>query len=354
MPNEERVLLEYVSANPNGPITVDHARAGIAGDILARVFAASGCDVSREYYVNDASAGAPTPDTPFARRLAEQGGAAGDAAVALHRADLARIDVRFDRFFRESELVAGGAVEAMIADLLASGHAERRGDAVWLCTSRLGDTQDRVLVRESGVPTYLAADLAYHRDKLARGYDLLVNLWNAAHEPYVARTHAGLAAMGADPERLMVAVVHPVRILQGGVERRTGRGDEPWTLEEALALAPAASLRLRLALFPLSEAAFLDLDAAADDPILARLDAARKVPLTATETDPALVFVRSKAQSLPDALAAARRDLAPNRIAEYALDLAGALNAAGRGTQAAKAALDMALRLLGLESDHAA
>lgn len=351
-----RVLLEYVSADPTGPITIHHARAGVAGDILARAFAAQGAEVFREYYCNDASGPGledflrrAAPGDPFAARLSAGPGAPLDTVERLHLDSLSGLGVSFDRVFRESSLVSSGAVLRMVESLVESGRAERRGGAIWLRSSDLGDSQDRVLVRANGSPTYLAGDLAYHRDKLERGFDHLVNLWDGEHAGYVARTHAGLAALGADPGALTVALVYPVRVLQGGTERRTGRAGGAFTLEEALAVAPAAAVRLRLALFPLSESAFLDLDEAARDPILQRLRSATLVARTATETDPALVFVRSKAAALRDAIAAAVRDLAPNRLAEYALELAGAINAAGRATAGALAALDRTLDLLGLE-----
>ncbi|MFM7322138.1 MAG: hypothetical protein ACKO5K_11525 [Armatimonadota bacterium] len=331
MPDKRRAILEYVSADPGAPITADRVRQGIAGDVLARAWSHIGAEVCREYYVNDLSGGASaeTTDEPWN--------------------SLRAVGIEFDRIVRESTVVGSGAVDAVVSDLLAGGNAEVRDGAVWLRSASQGDSQDRVLKRADGRPTYLAVDLAYHRDKFLRGFDLAVDLWDTRHEDYVARTWVGLGAVGVDPERLRIAIVHPVRILDGGIERRNGPGDAPWNVATLVARLTVSALRLRLALFPLGETAWLDLDQGRTDPLTERIARAGRLPVATNDSDPALVLVRAKANGLDDIVAQAVAHQAPNRIAEYCIDLASAIVAAGRSTATAKAALTQAVGLLGVE-----
>ena len=326
-----RTLLEYVSADPGAPITVDRIRQGIAGDVLARAERFLGGDVATEYYVNDLS-GAPLVRETHAPWTS-----------------LGPIGVEFDHVVKESDLVGSGAVGRVVADLLGRQCAEVRDGAVWLLSARLGDTQDRVLQRADGSPTYLAVDLAYHREKFKRGFDRAVDLWDTQHEPYVARTWAGLGAMGFEPDRLRIVIVHPVRVLEAGMERRTGPGESPWTMETLMPRITPAALRLRLCLFPLGETAWIDLDLGKADPLMHRIDRAVALPVSPNDSDPALVLVRAQAKRFVDSLQQAVEHCAPNRIAECAIDIASAMVSAGRATPAARKALLDAMSVLGLE-----
>lgn len=266
-----KVLVEFVSTNPNGPITVAGGRNAAIGDVLASLLAATGHNVSREYYINDALnsvqmnnfgrsvflrylelLGQPLPyptegsdvpewfyqgeyvadvaekvrqesgeefvnsniDDPATvqrfRALSEQG------MIAQQKADLAAFGVHFDAWFSESTLHNDGRVAAAIGELTKRGYTYEKDGALWLRSTALGDDKDRVLMRNDGTPTYIAGDAAYHKDKFDRGYDKAINVWGADHAGYVARTKAAVAALGYDPLRLDVLLYQLVRIVKNG------------------------------------------------------------------------------------------------------------------------------------------
>lgn len=256
-----RVLIEFVSANPTGPMHIGHGRGAVVGDVLARLFEASGYNVEREYYVNDAGGqirtlarsiwirlrqlcgekvelpegcypgdyvaeiaaawrakhGDAMARAPEETALALLGPFGVTAMLAQIRGDLDRLAIRFDRWFSEADLVASGAVPARLAELEAAGHLSLgEGGAKVIATTRHGDDKDRVVVKTNGELTYFATDIAYHADKLARGYDRLVNIWGADHHGYVARVKAALAMLGGDPQRLEVLLVQMVNLLRDG------------------------------------------------------------------------------------------------------------------------------------------
>ncbi len=228
----QRINLEFVSANPTGPLHAGGGRWVAVGDALANVLAAQGADVHREYYLNDAGnqldtftasllarfRGEEPPEDGYhgeylvdiARRMREALGdsvSADDArawgmadVVATLRADLERIGVRFDTWFSEQSLHDRGAVAAVLADLRASGHTYEADGAVWLRSEALGDQRDRVLVRGDGSTTYLCNDLAYHRDKSARGWEHLIDIWGADHHGQVKSVQVGMRALGIGTE----------------------------------------------------------------------------------------------------------------------------------------------------------
>jgi arginyl-tRNA synthetase len=244
----ERVLVEFVSANPTGPLHVGGGRHAAYGDALVRLLTAVGHEVEREYYVNDAGgqmqrfaaslAAATTGGEPpedgykgdyvdeLAKRLGAEGvdpadvEALGRRAVELVladvRASLGRFGVSFDTWFSERGLYERGEVEEALALLEERGHAYRSEGALWLRSTEFGDDKDRVLVRADGEPTYLAADVAYHRDKLGRGFDRLLNVLGADHHGYAPRVRAAIAALGADPERIEALIMRLVHIVDGG------------------------------------------------------------------------------------------------------------------------------------------
>ena len=257
-----RVLAEYVSANPNGPLSIPHGRGAIIGDVLCNVLSAAGFLVSREFYVNDAATSTQMvrfgeslvvrylqefgqelefPEDgyqgeyvgEFARRITERDGdqylhmpaaerlelftALGkDEMLRWQREVLSSFGVEFDTWFRESALLESGAVEQGLAALEAHGATFERDGAVWLASSRYGDDKDRPLVRSNGKPTYLASDVAYHKNKFERGFDILIDVWGPDHHGYIARTKAAMAALGYAPERLHVLIYQVVRLLRNG------------------------------------------------------------------------------------------------------------------------------------------
>ena len=294
---EPRVNLEFVSVNPNGPLHVGHGRYAAYGDSLRRLLDFSGSNVSAEFYVNDygrqmdrfgksvaaryaQSQGIDLPvpedgyqgdyvrDTAAAvggedaerwlaalRQVAEAvSGAAGaewpdDAdvagAVAFFRnrgcslmleemkAELAAFGVLFDCWFSETTLHESGRLERVIDELLGSGEAYRDGDAIWLRTTSRGDDKDRVLIRSNEQPTYFAADIAYHEDKLERGFDHLINIWGADHHGYVPRMKAAVEILSGRSGALEVIIGQLVNLLdEGELKQMSTRRGEMVTLSE--------------------------------------------------------------------------------------------------------------------------
>jgi arginyl-tRNA synthetase len=244
----ERVLVEFVSANPTGPLHVGGGRHAAYGDALVRLLEAVGHEVEREYYVNDAGgqigrfadsiaarmAGEEPPEDGYggeyvielAERIAAEGldpsdrEALGRRGVELVlgevRATLERFGVRYDTWFHERDLYVRGEVESALADLDQRGHSYRHEDALWLRTTDFGDDKDRVLIRANGEPTYLAADVAYHWDKLQRGFGRLINVLGADHHGYVGRVRAAIAALGVDPGAFEALIMNLVHIVEEG------------------------------------------------------------------------------------------------------------------------------------------
>ena len=275
----ETVLLEFVSANPTGPLHVGHGRGAAVGDALARILEFTGHKVVREYYVNDVGnqmdnlgrsllaryrtgCGRPT-DLPedgykgeymveLARELRAECGdryadapeeqalpvfrkEAGDRILAGIRKDLESFRVRYDNWFPEKELHDHGEVTGAIDELRDSGKLYESEGAVFLRSGEMGDEKDRVLVRADGRTTYFAADVAYHRNKLRRGCSRLINIWGADHHGYVARMRAALRALAGSDSALEVLLVQFVTLVRDGspVQMST-RSGEFTTLREVL------------------------------------------------------------------------------------------------------------------------
>jgi arginyl-tRNA synthetase len=251
----QRLNLEFVSANPTGPVHIGGSRWAAVGDAVGRLLEASGAAVTREYYINDAGAqidrfarslqaaaqGRPVPEDGYGgtyiadiasqvvaevpdvleRDEAEQVRVFRDRGVALMLAEIRRsmenFDVHFDVWFSEKSLYDSGAVEKALARLRDQGHVYEADGAVWLRTTDFGDDKDRVLVKADGETTYFASDCAYYLDKRARGYDKVVIMLGADHSGYVGRYKALVAATGDDPEQnLEILVGQLVNLLRGG------------------------------------------------------------------------------------------------------------------------------------------
>ncbi|MBI3090021.1 MAG: arginine--tRNA ligase [Candidatus Tectomicrobia bacterium] len=255
----KRVQVEFVSANPTGPLHVGHGRSAAYGDVLANLLAFSGYQVEREYYINDAGAqmamlGRSTflrycelleqeIDFPengyrgeYVRALAEElktkyglrlleleeeqaqaicRREAGDAILQGIRQDLENFGVRFDTWFSEQSLFESAAVETALEKLKENGNLYEKDGAWWLRSSAYGDDEDRVVVRADGRPTYLASDIAYHQHKFARAYDLIIDLWGADHHGYIPRVRAAVQALGYAPDPLKILLVQFVNLVRG-------------------------------------------------------------------------------------------------------------------------------------------
>ncbi|MDQ6804397.1 MAG: arginine--tRNA ligase, partial [Actinomycetota bacterium] len=263
----ERILVEFVSANPTGPLVAASGRHAAYGDALVRILSFHGHDVQSEYYFNDAGSqirllgesvraralGAPVPEGgyegAYVAELADQipGAAEADPAgvaaqavellLARIKQTLERYGVHFDSFFSERILHEGSPspVERALAALVEGGHAYRTEGALWLRTSTFGDDKDRVLERSNGEPTYLAADVAYLLNKRERGFERQVNPMGADHHGYAVRLKAAFAALGGDPEAIEVPLLQFVHLLEGtqraAMSKRRG---EFVTLDELL------------------------------------------------------------------------------------------------------------------------
>ena len=251
----KKILIEFVSANPTGPLHVGHARNAAVGDVLANVLTAAGFDVRREYYLNDAGkqvnalgeslkmrylqlrGGQDEVDVEYkgeylielSRKLLEENGKKceewdtklfRDYAIRKIREgierDLESFGVTFDRWFSEEKLHSSDSIKNMVKILEEKGFAERREGALWFKSHQFGDEKDRVIIKSDGSTTYLAADIAYHNRKLADGFDQLINVWGADHHGYIPRLKASLDALGFSPDVLDIVLIQLVKLRRGG------------------------------------------------------------------------------------------------------------------------------------------
>jgi arginyl-tRNA synthetase len=276
----ERVQVEYVSANPTGPLTHGHGRGAALGDVLANLLDAAGYQVQREYYINDygdqveilgetlyarycqlLGQDVPLPPNAYqgsyvidwAREVIAQEGdrylhlpreeavqalqrIGIEKALADIRQDLDRMGIRFDCWYTQSSLLESSRVAKTIEDLRARGFVAEREGAVWFTSKGLGDDKENVLIRSNGSPTYFAADIAYHRNKFVeRGFDRVIDVWGADHHGHVPRMKAAMAALGIDPNRLEFVLVQMVSLRRGSeIVRASKRTGNYVTLREVL------------------------------------------------------------------------------------------------------------------------
>jgi arginyl-tRNA synthetase len=273
------VQVEFVSANPTGPLHVGHGRGAAVGDALASILEATGHRVEREYYINDAGTQIETlgrsvflryqqllgrqvefPETCYqgqyiqalAKEMQEIHGDsylnsseeeilplfsdfAASRILESIRQDLEDFGVHYDRWFSENSLYENGAVDRVIETLKASGSIFEKDGALWFRSTALGDEKDRVVVRANGMTTYLASDLAYHQNKYLRGFDLVINLWGADHHGYMERMYAGVMALGRKREDLRLLLVQLVNLLRKGKQvTMSTRAGEFVTLKDVI------------------------------------------------------------------------------------------------------------------------
>jgi arginyl-tRNA synthetase len=268
------VNVEFVSANPTGPLTIGNARGAFIGDLLSRVLEAGGQRVTREYYFNDAGGqldnlgasvlairrgepipedgyrggyveelAAEVPDDVWAEATAEGANApfmlgrwAGRRVREGIEASLERLGVHFDVWKTETSIHEEGWVERGIAKLRERGHLYEQDGALWFRSTAFGDDKDRVVIRSNGRPTYFAADIGYVAEKFSRGFDRLIYIWGADHHGTVARNRNAAEAMGFDREAVQMLLYSWVRFVRDGVEiSMSKRAGEFITLDELLA-----------------------------------------------------------------------------------------------------------------------
>lgn len=268
-PKDERILVEYVSANPTGSLHIGHARNAAVGDTLSNVLSAAGYDVLREYYINDAGKQienlAYSIEARFLQALGEDKALPADGyhgkdiieigkdlaekhpeykdveeaerikafrklgldyEMEKLKKDLTEFNVHFDNWFSETSLYENKEIDKALEQMRQRGYIFEEDGATWLRTTEFGDDKDRVLIKKDGSYTYFLPDIAYHYDKIERGYDTLINLFGADHHGYINRLKASLETFGVDSKRLEIQVMQMVRLLQDGQEvkmsKRTG------------------------------------------------------------------------------------------------------------------------------------
>ena len=378
----ERVLVEFVSANPTGPITVASARHAAYGDALANILSAHGHAVEREYYFNDAGSQIDTFGASLrARARGEEVGEEGyggeymtDLAAAIPgaadmdapelgakgveillagiKSTLNRFGVEYDSFFLERTVREDGTIDAALSELEKGGHLYRSEGASWLRSTAFGDDKDRVLIRSSGEPTYFAVDIAYHEHKRKRGYDRLINVLGADHHGYVARLKAAFAALGDEPDKLEIVLLQFVHLVSRGERASMSkRRGEFVTLDELIDEIGTDVARYFLLQRSHDSTIEIDLDLARNEsnenPVyyvqyahariasmlakagedrvaeaLAEVEASGAADGGGEPLDPAERALVKKLASFPNEIAEAADRRAPHRIAAYALELA--------------------------------
>ena len=278
--NGKKVQIEFVSANPTGPLHIGHARGAVVGDVIANMMKTAGYDVTKEYYINDAGNQMNNLGKSVLLRLRELAGEkidfpqtcyqgeyikdiaakilkseqnkylakdnedkkisyltniAGRIILEDIKGDLKDFGVIFDEYFSESKLYENDGVAKILEDLKKSGFVYSDGETLWFKTSEFGDEKDRVVVRKNGEPTYFAADIAYHHDKFSRGFEYIVDVWGADHHGYIPRMYAGIMALGHAKDKLKIILVQLVNLLRAGEPvAMSTRSGEFVTLREVL------------------------------------------------------------------------------------------------------------------------
>ncbi|MBP6728470.1 MAG: arginine--tRNA ligase [Microthrixaceae bacterium] len=370
-----RAMVEFVSANPTGPLHAGHARGAVFGDALARLLERVGYVVAREFYINDrgtqmakmghsiaARARGESPledgyhgayitewaaDLPLDADPIEHGYA---KALQDQRETLALLGVVFDHWFSEREMVESGAIAQTLTDLADRGVTYEADGATWLRSTDFGDDKDRVLVKSDGEFTYLLPDIAYHRDKFGRGFDLLIDVWGADHHGYVPRMRAALSALGHGADQFDVAITQMVRLLRDGdevkISKRSGQLIELREIVDELGSDATRLVYLQQSVdSPQSVDLAVMLAQSMENPVFyvqmahARLCSIRRVAaergiercsLAETDLGPLRhereLEVLRTLNNLPSLMEIAARDHAPHKVASWVRELAGAVH----------------------------
>ena len=388
---KEKIQLEYVSANPTGPLHVGHGRGAAVGSALANLMKAAGMNVSREYYINDAgnqinnlaaSVNAryleklgqtvEFPENGYhgydiietaerivriygdkflnmseEERLQEFRTIALKEKLAALKEDLEAFNVTYDEWFSEQTLHDANAIHSACDLLTERGYLYEQDGALWLKATEYGDDKDRVVIRDNGVPTYFAADIAYHQDKYARGFDRVINLWGADHHGYIARMKAAVGALGYHPDQLEVLILQMVSLYRNGelvkMSKRTGQSV---TLNELIEEVGTDAARFFFVMRSIDSQLDFDLTLATEKSnenpvyyiqyaharicsIMRQLEEAGIVVMPAAEaklntmTEASELELIKKLGEYPEMLAGAAKERAVHRVAHYVHDLAG-------------------------------
>ncbi|MFP4259297.1 MAG: arginine--tRNA ligase, partial [Desulfovermiculus sp.] len=389
-----KAQVEYVSANPTGPLHIGHGRGAAVGDSLTRILRAAGYEVSTEYYLNDAGRQmnllgqsiwaryqqvngiqASLPEDGYKGEYilelageldAEQGERllAADEEEALRvcrewggkrildgiRSDLDTFRVEHQVWFSEQKLVQSGAVDRTLQELHSSGLAYEQGGALWFASTRFGDDKDRVLRKSDGELTYFASDIAYHRDKFSRGFDLCIDVWGADHHGYVPRMRAAVQALGRRADDLQVVLIQLVNLLRKGEQvAMSTRSGQFVTLSEVMREVGTDAARFIFLTRKSDSSLDMDLDLlkeqSMDNPVYyVQYAHARICSMLARAMERGVVAGRPTEEIIsrldteedldllkmlerfPDTVQGAARTLSPHHISFYLLDLAGSLH----------------------------
>ncbi len=383
----EKVLIEYVSANPTGPLHIGHGRNAVVGDVLARLLTHCGYQVSKEFYVNDHGVQIqalgrsalyyiqklthseqdippPPPDTyqglyleelikahlprlqAFGKDPLQLGKEVGRELLDQIKQELAGLHIEFDHFFHESSLYESGEIEQALKDLKEEGYLFVQEGATWFRSTAFGDDKDRVLIKKEGSYTYFTPDIAYHRNKYERRFDLYLNIWGADHGGYVPRLKAVIEALEYDPQKLKVVLIQMVN-LKRGAERlqMSKRAGTYVTLNEVVSEVGADAVRFFFMLRSASSQLDFDLELAkqesAENPVYyvqyahariasifrkakaggVSLDFLEKTDLSSL-TLPEESDLIQQLVEYPQVLEEAAREFEPHRLVFYLLDLA--------------------------------
>lgn len=383
----EKIQVEFVSANPTGLLHMGNARGAALGDTLSNVLQAAGFEVSKEFYINDAGNQIENFGKSLEARYLQQLGhdavfpedgyhgediidtvkniinevgdkyLGEDASVrrkhlakrALQekitaiKNDLERFGVRYDVWFKESSLHESGAIKETIEELQQKGYIYEKEQALWFKTTLFGDEKDEVMIRSNGIPTYFAADIAYHRNKFARGFQRVINIWGADHHGHVARMKGAVKALDYDPERLQIILMQLVRLYQNGeILRMSKRSGQYITLTELMDDVGKDAARFFFVMRSPDSHLDFDMDLAkaesSENPVYyvqyahARIYSILKtlrgslpqpeaVNFTLLKEEAELELIR-KIADLPEEIIGAAESLEPHRLTRYAHELA--------------------------------
>ena len=395
----KKVQVEFVSANPTGPLHIGHGRGAAVGDSVARILKFTGWDVQREYYVNDSglqidtlgrstqaryfellnheshfpengykgayiydlaqeiidSEGRKFIDVPESESLNYFKKYAAEKIMSGIKADLEEFRVSFDKFFPEGYLHENGLVKSAMEDLKSRGYAYEQDGALWFKTEdTIGDDKDRVLIRANGIPTYFASDIAYHRNKfITREFERVIDVWGADHHGYIARVKAAIKAMGKNPDDFDVLLIQLVNLIrEGKIVTMSTRAGEFITLRDVLDEAGTDATRFFFLMRRSDSQLDFDLDLAKkqgnENPVYYVQYAHARIAGVLREFQnrggrlesinpseiPESIFDDRNARDLADALsyypeeiAQASRELAPQTVTGYVLNLAGIFHA---------------------------
>ena len=388
-PGDEKIQIEYVSANPTGPLHVGHGRGAAVGSSLANLMKAAGYNVTREYYINDAGnqinnlaasvnaryleafgIDVEFPENGYhghdiidtaerikriygdkflhmdeEKRIEEFRTIALKEKLAALKEDLEAFNVTYDVWFSEQTLHDANKIKEACDYLTERGYMYEKDGALWLKATEYGDDKDRVVIRDNGVPTYFAADIAYHRNKFERGFDRVINLWGADHHGYIARMKAAVGALGYNPDQLEVLILQMVSLYRNGelvkMSKRTGQSV---TLNELIEEVGTDAARFFFVMRSIDSQLDFDLTLATEksneNPVYyiqyahARICSIfRQLKEAGIEeaasadysllTEPTETELIKKLGEYPELIAAAAKERAVHRVAHYVHELAG-------------------------------